>query len=225
MIKSCNFTKKDFILKKAILSSILLLGTTSIIADTTMCFKENHASMSTIENTALNGGACEGKYSINDMKAKGWIVDDIKISQSANGMNFIYILKTPNSSIQPVVAGNISGNSADMEARILAKLEAKKEAEEKAKVEKELQEAKIDAKELYINKCQSCHGINGELSKSSSRALKNLTIEQMEESIKDYKLGRIDRMTATTTAPIHTNNLDTKTIKGIYAYLKELNNK
>jgi mono/diheme cytochrome c family protein len=225
MIKSCNFTKKDFILKKAILSSILLLGTTSIIADTTMCFKENHASMSTIENTALNGGACEGKYSINDMKAKGWIVDDIKISQSANGMNFIYILKTPNSSIQPVVAGNISGNSADMEARILAKLEAKKEAEEKAKVEKELKDAAIIAKELYTNKCQTCHGTNGEKrAYNSARPLRDLSQEDMQESIKNYKVGKVDSMNANIMAP-YANFIDYKEIKGIYAYLKELNNK
>ena len=58
-----------------------------------MCFKEGHSSMSTIENIALEGGACAGKYSIKDMKAKGWSVDDIKISQGSNGMNFIYILK------------------------------------------------------------------------------------------------------------------------------------
>lgn len=209
-------------MKKAILSSMLLLGTTSIIADTTMCFKENHASMSTIENTALNGGACDGKYSINDMKKKGWNVDDIKISQSATGMNFIYILKTANSSAQPVITGNVSGNQADMEARIIAKLEQKKIAEEKAKVEEELKEAEIDATNIYVNKCQNCHGAKGETTKSGSRALKDLSVEQMEESIKDYKLGRIDRMSATTTAPIHTNNLDTKTIKGIHAYLNNL---
>lgn len=209
-------------MKKAILSSMLLLGTTSIIADTTMCFKENHTSMSTIENTALNGGACNGKYSINDMKKKGWIVDDIKISQSATGMNFIYILKTATSSVQPVIAPNVSGNQADMEARIIAKLEQKKIAEEKAKVEEELKEAEIDAQNIYVNKCLSCHGTKGETSKSGSRALKDLSVEQMEESIKDYKLGRVDRMSATTTAPIHTNNLDTRTIKGIHTYLNNL---
>ena len=79
-------------MKKVILSSILLLSSTSIFAETTMCFKEN-ASMSTIENTPLDGGVCNGKLSVNDMKAKGWSVDDIKISQSQTGMNFIYILK------------------------------------------------------------------------------------------------------------------------------------
>ncbi|MDD2894760.1 MAG: c-type cytochrome [Aliarcobacter sp.] len=209
-------------MKKAILSTILLLGSTSLLADTTMCFKENHQSMSNIENTPLDGGACNGKNTINQMKAKGWSVDDIKISQTTTGMNFIYILKTATAA---TTTSNFTGNQAQMEANIIAKLEQKKVSEEKAKVELELEEAKIDAKNIYVNKCQSCHGVNGELTRSSSRALKDLTIEQMEESIKDYKLGRIDRMSATTTAPIHINNLDPKTIKGVYAYLKELNNK
>ena len=48
-------------MKKAILSSILLLSASSIFADTTMCFKENHQSMSTIENTPIDGGLCMGK--------------------------------------------------------------------------------------------------------------------------------------------------------------------
>ena len=43
---------------------------------------------------AIMGPSGAGKSTISDMKAKGWIVDDIKISQTASGMNFIYILKT-----------------------------------------------------------------------------------------------------------------------------------
>ena len=35
--------------------------------------------MATIESIALDGGECAGKYSINDMKAKGWSVDDIEL--------------------------------------------------------------------------------------------------------------------------------------------------
>ena len=209
-------------MKKAILSTILLLGSTSLLADTTMCFRENHQSMSTIENTPLEGGACAGKYTINDMKAKGWNVDDIKISQTATGMNFIYVLKT--ATVVNTSSSNFTGNQAQMEANILAKLEKKKEVEEKAKVEKELEEAKIDAKEIYINKCQNCHGIKGEIKRSDSKPLNNQNVEEMEESIKDYKLGRNGKESSLS-ASIHTNNLDSKTIKGIYTYLKELNNK
>ncbi len=211
-------------MKKAILSSILLLSSTSIFAETTMCFKEN-ASMTTIESTPLNGGACAGKYTVNEMKSKGWNVDDIKISQTANGMNFVYVLKTANSVSQTVAPVAISGSQADMEARILEKLEKKKEAEEKAKVEQELKEASIDAQHVYTNKCQNCHGTNGEKAAyNSSRPLKDLSFEDMEESIKNYKNGKVDSSNATIMAP-YASYLDNKTIKGIHAYLNNLNKK
>lgn len=208
-------------MKKAILSSMILLGSISLYAETTMCFKEN-GSMTTIESTPLNGGACNGKYTVNDMKAKGWSVDDIKISQTASGMNFIYILKTA-STVQatPVVVGN----QADMEARIVEKLEKKKVEEEKAKVEKELKEAQIDAEKIYTTKCQSCHGTNGEKSAyNSSRPLKNLSVEDMQEAIKDYKVGKVNSTNATIMTP-YANFIDNKEIKGIHAYLNKLNNK
>ena len=209
-------------MKKAILSSMILLGSVSLFADTAMCFKENHKSMSTIENTPLDGGICASKYSVADMKAKGWSVDDIKISQTANGMNFIYILKTA-SSVQatPVIAGN----QADMEARILEKLEKKKVEEQKAKVEKELKDASIDAQKIYTSKCQTCHGTNGEKKAyNSSRPLKDLSLEEMEESIKDYKNGSKNSGNATIMAP-YASFIDYKEIKGIHAYLSNLNNK
>ncbi|MGE4381884.1 MAG: cytochrome c [Arcobacter sp.] len=206
-------------MKKVILSSILLLSSTSIFAETTMCFKEN-ASMSTIEKTPLDGGVCNGKFSVNDMKAKGWSVDDIKISQSQTGMNFIYILKTASA---PVQSSQFVGNQAQMEANILAKLEAKKEAEEKAKVEKELKDAAVIAKELYTNKCQTCHGANGEKSAyNTARPLKDLSVEDMQESIKNYKVGKVDSMNANIMAP-YANFVDYKEIKGIHAYLQSIN--
>ena len=135
---------------------MLILSSTTIFAETTMCFKEN-ASMTTIESTPLNGGACNGKYTVNDMKAKGWNVDDIKISTTATGMNFIYILKTATSSA-PTTSSNFVGNQAQMEANILAKLEKKKQDEIKAKEIEEIKEAAIDGENTYKNKCQACHG-------------------------------------------------------------------
>ena len=209
-------------MKKAILSTILLLGSTSLLADTTMCFKENHKSMSTIENTPLDGGICAGKYTVNDMKTKGWSVDDIKISQTANGMSFIYILKTATTNTS---SSNFTGNQAQMEANILAKLEQKKVAEEKAKVEQELKDTAVISKELYVNKCQTCHGTNGEKSAyNSSRPLKDLSVEDMQESIKNYKIGNVNSMNANIMTP-YANFIDYKEIKGINAYLKELNTK
>lgn len=210
-------------MKKAILSSIILLTSTSIFADTTMCFKENHQSMSTIENTPLDGGICAGKNTISDMKAKGWIVDDIKISQTASGMNFIYILKTPSS--QNTVSSNFSGNQADMEARIMDKLEKKKVEEKKAKEIKEIKDAAIAGENTYVNKCQSCHGINGEKNAyNTSRPLKDLSIEDMTISIRDYKLGTKSSNNAIIMTP-YANYLDVNDIKGIYSYLNKINNK
>jgi len=211
-------------LKKAILSSILLLSSTSIFADTTMCFKENHSSMSTIENIPFEGGLCAGKNSINDMKAKGWNVDDIKISQTPNGMNFIYILKD-GKTIQPISSSNFPANSANMEANIIAKLEKKKEDEKKAKDEKELKEAVTNAETLYVNKCQNCHGTNGEKNAyNSSRPLKDLTLDDMKESIKDFKNGKNNSINASIMAP-YANFLDNKDIENVYAYLKKINKK
>ena len=208
-------------MKKAILSSILLLSSSYLLADTTMCFKENHQSMSTIENTPLNGGICAGTNSITDMKAKGWIVDDIKISQSPNGMNFIYILKTPVS--QTVSSSNFTGNQADMEARIVEKLEKKKEAEIKAKEVQAIKDAAIAGENTYVNKCQSCHGVNGEKNAyNSSRPLKNLSIEEMSLAIRDYKLGVKNSQNAIIMAP-YANYLNENDIKGIYSYLNKIN--
>ena len=210
-------------MKKAILSTILLLSSTSLLADTTMCFKENHKSMTTIESTPLDGGICNSKFSVNDMKAKGWSVDDIKISQSATGMNFIYILKTANSSTP--TTSNFVGNQAQMEANIMAKLEKKKVEEEKAKVEKELKDASIDAEKLYTSKCQNCHGLTGEKSAyNSARPLKDLSLEDMQESIKDYKNGNKNDGNATIMAP-YANFIDYKELKGIHAYINKINNK
>ena len=210
-------------MKKAILSSILLLSASSIFADTTMCFKENHQSMSTIETTPLDGGLCAGKNTITDMKAKGWNVDDIKISNTPNGMNFIYILKTPVS--QAVSSSNFSGNQADMEARIMDKLEKKKEAEKKAIEVKAIQDAAINGEKTYVNKCQSCHGTNGEKNAyNTSRPLKDLSIEDMTVSIRDYKLGNKTSGNAIIMTP-YANYVNENDIKGIYSYLKKISKK
>ena len=210
-------------MKKAILSSILLLSASSIFADTTMCFKENHQSMSTSETTPLDGGLCAGKNTIADMKAKGWNVDDIKISNTPNGMNFIYILKTPVT--QAVSSSNFSGNQADMEARILEKLEKKKEAEKKAIEVKAIQDAAINGEKTYVNKCQSCHGTNGEKNAyNTSRPLKDLSIEDMSVAIRDYKLGNKTSGNAIIMTP-YANYVNENDIKGIYSYLQKINNK
>ena len=207
-------------MKKAILSSILLLSASSIFADTTMCFKENHQSMSTIENTPLDGGLCAGKNTIADMKAKGWNVDDIKISNTPNGMNFIYILKTPVT--QAVSSSNFSGNQADMEARILQKLEKKKEEEKKEQEIVVKKNLAVEGKDNYVRKCQSCHGEKGESTVGGySRPLNTLSSEEMRHSISGYTNGTYDRGRASVMQPI-TSTLTYVTLEKISAYLDSI---
>lgn len=211
-------------MKKAILSTILLLSSTSLLADTTMCFKENHKSMSTIENTPLDGGVCNSKFSVNDMKAKGWNVDDIKISTTTTGMNFIYILKTATSSA-PTTSSNFVGNQAQMEANIIAKLEKKKQDEIKQKEVEEIKKAAVDGENTYKDKCQACHGVNGEKrAYNSSRPLKDLSVEDMIQAMKDYKNGRIDSPNAILMTP-YANYSNEDIVKGVYGYLNKINNK
>jgi cytochrome c553 len=112
-----------------------------------------------------------------------------------------------------------------MEANIMAKLEKKKVEEEKAKVEKELKDASVDAEKLYTSKCQTCHGAAGEKSAyNSARPLKNLSLEEMQESIKDYKTGNKNSVNAPIMTP-YANFIDYKEIKGIHAYISKINNK
>jgi len=175
-----------------------ILGS-SLLANTTMCFKENHPSISTIEDTPLDGGECQGKYSINDMKKKAWIISDIKI----NGNNYIYIFKTKNN------PSNIDDT--------LEQLEAKNKAKEALKIEKEKEELIAQSKKLYINQCENCHGEKGEIKQGYS-ILKDLSINDMKEAIKNYKSGIGDKASSVY-GPIHINFLDNKTIEGIKAYL------
>jgi len=187
------------ITKKLIIYIFIFLGS-SILANTTMCFKENHPSISTIENTPLDGGECQGKYSLNDMKKKAWIVSDIKIS----GNNYIYIFKTSN-------------NQQNLDENILEQLEARKEAKEALKIEQEKKELISQAQKLYINQCQTCHGKKGEIKQGNS-ILKDLSIDDMKEAAKDYKSG-VGEKAYSVYAPIHINFLDKKSIESIKAYL------
>lgn len=201
-------------MKKTILYSILLFTTTTF-ADTTMCFKENHKSLATIENTPLDGGECAGKHSLNDMKKAGWSVADIKISDS----NFIYILKkeTPNDKKN----NNTTISQKELDANISASILANSQKQEAIKKEQEEKERIESAKELYISKCQSCHGEKGEKTKGGTK-LNNLSEEKMVSGFKDYILGRDDKASSIFSS-LHTNLLSDEKVKDIKKYLDTLN--
>ena len=201
--------------------TITLFATTALFSQTTMCFKENHNSMSTIEATKLDGGECKSTFTINDMKSKGWSVDDIKITTKESKYNFIYILKKGTDS-STLMVPNANLNEKQLEEKILNRLEAKKVQEEKElKIEEKLK-SKIAGKEMYMNKCQSCHGEKGEKTPyNTSRPLKDLSLEEMESAITKYAVE--DDVTGyEIIMKPYASMLNDKKIKEVYEYIQTL---
>ena len=78
--------------KLLLLSITILLSLTIANAKTTVCYKKNWQSPSTIETTTLDGGVCEGKYSLQEMKKMRWYILDIKIDSEQNNLSYQYLL-------------------------------------------------------------------------------------------------------------------------------------
>jgi cytochrome c553 len=193
-----------------------LITSTSIYAQTTMCFKENHTSMMTIEKTTLDGGECSSTKSVIDMKKDGWNIDDIKIEKTTSGNNYIYIFKKEEQNLSSL-------DEEKLEQRIMHRLETRKK--------EELAQKKIDIKRImskngktmYIKQCQSCHGEKAEiLSSNTSRALSKLSLQDFELSMRGYLLDDYDRGRAFIMKP-YAVITDSNDIKNIYSYIKTLN--
>ena len=161
---------------------------TSILsASSTMCFKKDHADLSTIETTALNGGKCNGKRSVVEMKKDGFIVDDIKITSSKNGFDYVYIFK------KGVVSNQTLNTSNMTRSQMKAQLKEILNEDEVAKKVEETKIAKKLGKEVYTEVCVKCHGINGEISAYNVvRPLNILSVEDIKESFRDYGLEEKD---------------------------------
>ncbi len=78
--------------KSLITAFVTSLLIQSLNAKTTICYKNNWKSPSTIESEKLDGGECKGELSFNDMAKKGWFLKDIKITKGEDGLNYSYIL-------------------------------------------------------------------------------------------------------------------------------------
>lgn len=192
----------------------LFIGFLYLNANTTMCYKNNWSDPSTIEDESLDGGECKGEKSLNDMKKEAWLVSDIKISSSDNGMNYIYILKKDNTEDENK---KVDVKNIDYK-KLASKLEEEKE-QEQAETNFE------DGKNVYQKTCQRCHGEFGEKKAyGSSRPLKTLSAEDLQVSIRDYKLSQYDRGRAMIMKP-YTNMVTKDELEGIAAYLKSINSK
>ena len=79
------------IFNKFLVTSILTcLSSNFIFAQDTVCYKNDVEKPSLIEDVTLDGGICNGKLSLNQMKNGGWDVLDIKITTSQNKFNYTY---------------------------------------------------------------------------------------------------------------------------------------
>ena len=127
-------------------------------------------------------------------------------------------------SLETVTINKQTSNATTEE--IMAKVEAKLEAKAIKKAEtKKLEDIKIkttNGKELYTNKCKSCHGKQGELEAyNRSRPLNTLSLEEITDSIRGYTLNEYDRGLAIMMAPI-ASSLTEDDIDSVYNYLKTL---
>jgi cytochrome c553 len=184
--------------KKLLLTTTLTLST--MIASTTMCIKKNHNDPSNIESQKFDNGECAGKYSINEMKTKGWSIKDIQIKNDT----YIYILSKENS--QAIDYNKISASLDKYTKQDIR--------------QKEL----IEGEKYYQLKCQSCHGLKGELKAfNSSRPLNTLSFDAMKESIRGYEWGEYNRGMALVMEP-YARMMVQEDLRKIYIYLQHKNN-
>ena len=193
-----------------------ILTSTSLLAQTTMCFKKDVQDLTQLEDIKLNGGECKSAYTLNDMKKDGWEVSDIKI----NNNDYIYILKKGS-------AISWNGTTTDTEAleeRLLKKMEEKRKFEiEKRKI---IQNQILieTGKSFYEKKCKNCHGLNGELEPGYSRIIKDLSFEEFDFTMSGYRSGLYDKGSGTQMKAYASSTSDDD-IKNIFNYLQSINSK
>jgi len=193
-----------------------------VTASTTMCFKKDHMDPSDIESIPLDGGECKGMFSVKDMKNQGYNVDDIKITVSKGGMNYMYVF-----SKQKVIIGNVN-TKAPAGTQVLTKEQLKSylnELKEEEKIEekrkKELGDIAL-GKEIYVSQCASCHGEKAEKrAYGVSRALNTLEFEEIEEAINEYDLDIRKGKYAFLMQP-YAANLTKNKLRGIVEYIRTL---
>ena len=192
-------------------------------ASTTMCFKKDHMDPSNIETTPLDGGACQGKLTVADMKKQGYDISDIKITVGQNGMDYMYIFKK-----ETVVIGSPSIQQQQTGTQVLTKeqlrgyledLKAEDEAEELAK-------QKIinieQGKSIYNSKCLSCHGINADDSTySTARPLNTLSQAEFLRKLNQYSLGMVNSPNAFIMNPM-AESITANEARAIFNYINSL---
>lgn len=196
---------------------LILLSSLSLFAETTMCYKENVTSLAGIENEKLDGGLCKGNLSFNEMKSSGWKVSDIKISTNDNKTNYTYIFKKDETEVS-------NFDIAKLEEKIVARLENKRIQDEKNEIEELKLKMSKEGRDRYIRKCQECHGEKAEIAAfGTSKPLIELSLEDMQMSINDYKRSAKDNGNGIIMTP-HARALTSQQVKNIYSFILSLKN-
>lgn len=203
------------------LSLTTLCCTSLLCATTTMCFKKDHFDPSTIESIPLDGGECNSKLSVNDMKKNGYEVKDIKISSGDMGMNYIYIFNKDGLSSTSVVTnkdGKISMTKEELKAYLLEVKEEEKIQEEKDKRISDLQEGK----RIYNSTCKNCHGIDGTTKAyGKAKPLVSLSVEEITEAMRDYDLDKREGSLVTIMKP-YASMLTSQKLEKVVNYIQTL---
>ena len=197
-----------------LLYKLIFLCFTAIVlnAQTTMCYKENHKDMSTIENVKLDGGICQGQKTVKQMNQEGWETSDIKISDN----NYIYLFKK---------VTNINNvNMDELEQRVLNRM--KKEKEDKRLEErKKMVQSKIKhGKRYYENKCALCHGNYGESKKYNISPINTLSLDNLKVAIREYVTGERDNKPMAQLMVPYASMLNQNTINNLYVYMQSVKN-
>ena len=160
-----------------------------------MCYKKDHLDPDTIETIPLKGGVCDEKRSVRDMQNDGYKVEDIRISNGIEGLNYTYIF--------------IKDSSTKKSIPKSAKLEINDKVDIKA------------GEKLYNKTCVTCHGDGTISAYNAARPLATLSVEQIEESIRDYGLDEKDNGMAILMKP-YANSLIDEDIVNVAAYIQTL---
>ncbi|MDC0933802.1 cytochrome c, partial [Arcobacteraceae bacterium] len=96
----------------------------------------------------------------------------------------------------------------------------KKKEEEKIKIATKIKEEE-KGKTFYLNKCASCHGLNGELKVGNATSLRELSLEKFQDAIRGYKIGSYNLGDGSEMRP-YSMGVSSSDVKAIHKYFQQV---